>query len=252
MSESVGFCDQCGTPIPRSISQFCSSCGAELPAPQEQASAPPTKPGEPRLFPTPSGRTESLRQEEVDEVRPEELNTDDDEVSLEESKTDDDEEAGFLDNPINFIGGSIMVVGWFILPVIVLYQHNDSWLWLGGYGWSLAIALGPVYAVYEVIAWGAWLPISVLGAGVGTFAIGESLIGKNPQTNRIFLGVLLCLTIYFLPFGIGLIRNKRAKLALFFVNLIGGWTAIIWIIALIWALIPRTGDTTVPVINSRD
>ena len=70
--------------------------------------------------------------------------------------------------------------------------------------------------------------------------------------NRMFLGVLFCLTIYFLPFGVGLIRNKRAKLALFIVNLIAGWTAIIWIIALIWALIPRTGDTTVPVINSRD
>ena len=232
MAESVGFCDQCGTPIPRLSSQFCSSCGAELPAPQEQASAPP--------IPTPSGRTESLRQEEVDEARPEELNT------------DDDEEAGFLDNPINFIGGCITAVGWFVLPVVVLYQHNDSWLWLWGYGWGLAIALGPVYAVYEVIAWGEWIPISVLGAGVGTFAIGESLIGKNPQTNRIFLGVLLCLTIYFLPFGIGLIRNKRAKLALFIVNLIAGWTAIIWIIALIWALMPRTGDTTVPVINSRD
>ena len=232
MSESVGFCDQCGTPIPRSISQFCSSCGAELPALREQASASP--------IPTPSGRTESLRQEEVDEVSPE------------ESKTDDDEEAGFLDNPINFIGGCIMAVGWFVLPVVVLYQHTDSWVWVGGYGFGFAIAFGPVYAVYEVIAWGAWLPISVLGAGVGTFAIGESLIGKSPQRNRILLGVLCCLTIYFLPFGIGLIRNKRAKLALFFVNLIGGWTAIIWIIALIWALIPRTGDTTVPVINSRD
>ena len=232
MAESVGFCDQCGTPIPRSSSQFCSSCGAELPAPQEQASAPP--------IPTPSGRTESLRQEEVDEVRPEELNT------------DDDEEAGFLDNPINFIGGCIMAVGWFVLPVIVLYQHRDSWVWAWGYGFGFAIAFGPVYAVYEVIAWGEWIPISVLGAGLVTFAIGESLIGKNPQTNRILLGVLFCLTIYFLPFGIGLIRNKRAKLALFFVNLIGGWTAIIWIIALIWALIPRTGDTTVPVINSRD
>ena len=120
-----------------------------------------------------------------------------------------------------------------------------------GYGWFFAIVLGPVYAVYEVIAWREWLPISVLGAGVVISTIGNG-IGKNPQFNRILLGVLCCLTIYFLPFGIGLIRNKRAKLALFFVNLIGGWTAIIWIIALIWALIPRTGDTTVPVINSRD
>ncbi len=65
MAEPVGFCDQCGTLIPRSNSRFCSSCGAELPAPREQASASP--------IPTPSGRTESLRQEEVDEVRPEEL-----------------------------------------------------------------------------------------------------------------------------------------------------------------------------------
>ena len=36
--------------------------------------------------------------------------------------------------------------------------------------------------------------------------------------NRMFLGVLFCLTIYFLPFGVGLIRNKRAKLTLFVLN----------------------------------
>ena len=237
MAESVGFCDQCGTPIPRLSSQFCSSCGAELPAPQEQASAPP--------IPTPSGRTESLRlkmfpNEEIDEVSPE------------ESKTDDDEERGPRDNPLQSIGLFTISVGWFILPAIVLFQHKDSWLWLRGYGWILAIALGLVYAVYEVIAWGEWVPISVFGAGLGTAWIGDSLVGKNLQSYRILLGVLFCLTIYFLPFGIGLIRNRRAKLALFFLNLLGGWTGICWIVALIWALMPRTGDTTVPVINSRD
>ena len=36
--------------------------------------------------------------------------------------------------------------------------------------------------------------------------------------NRMFLGVLFCLAIYFLPFGVGLIRNKRAKLTLFVFN----------------------------------
>ena len=55
MAESVGFCDRCGTRIPRSNSQFCSSCGAKLPTPPEQASA--------SLTPTPANQTESLRQE---------------------------------------------------------------------------------------------------------------------------------------------------------------------------------------------
>jgi hypothetical protein len=59
---------------------------------------------------------------------------------------------------------------------------------------------------------------------------------------RQVFGVLFCLSIYFIPFGVGLLRDRRAKLALFFVNLIGGWTAIIWVIALIWALIPRSGS----------
>ena len=58
---------------------------------------------------------------------------------------------------------------------------------------------------------------------------------------RILLGILFCLTLYFLPFGIALIRNKKAKLAIFALNLLGGWTVILWIIALIWACIPR-GD----------
>ena len=104
---------------------------------------------------------------------------------------------------------------------------------------------------YEGFAWGSWGPVGVVVPGYAIYLAGTA-IGPRPTLWRMSLAVLFILSIYFLPFGVGLLRNKRAKLALFLVNLIAGWTAIIWIIALIWALIPRTGDTTVPVINSRD
>ena len=116
---------------------------------------------------------------------------------------------------------------------------------------ALAIFTAPVFMFYEGIAWGVWTPVSIMVPGYFVWILGQAF-GRRPTFNRMFLGVLFCLSIYFIPFGVGLLRNKRAKLALFIVNLIAGWTAIIWIIALIWALIPRTGDTTVPVINSRD
>ena len=163
-----------------------------------------------------------------------------DEVGPEELNAEDDAEGDLLDNPINTLGTGIALVGW-IWAVVALFQNSDSWLWLWGYGWSLAIAAGPIYAVYAAFAWGEWMPIIFLGAGVVTFSIGDRLLGKSPQSFRMLIGILLCLTIYFLPFGIALIRNKKAKLAILALNLFGGWTGILWIVALVWALIPR-GD----------
>ena len=58
-------------------------------------------------------------------------------------------------------------------------------------------------------------------------------------TIRGILGGLFCLTLYFIPFGIALFRNKHNKLAIFALNLLLGWTFIGWVVALIWATTTR-------------
>jgi len=42
--------------------------------------------------------------------------------------------------------------------------------------------------------------------------------------------------LYFLPSIFALARSKRDALSIFVVNLLFGWTAIGWVIALVWAL----------------
>jgi len=42
--------------------------------------------------------------------------------------------------------------------------------------------------------------------------------------------------LYFLPSIIALARSKRDTTAIFVLNLLLGWTAIGWVIALVWAL----------------
>ena len=60
-------------------------------------------------------------------------------------------------------------------------------------------------------------------------------------TVRTIIGILLCVTIYFLPFGVALLRNKRNKVSIFLMNLLLGWTFIGWVIALVWGISSR-GD----------
>lgn len=50
----------------------------------------------------------------------------------------------------------------------------------------------------------------------------------------VLISVLIGLFVYFLPAGVG--RNKKNANAIFWVNLLFGWSAIGWIVALIWAL----------------
>jgi len=45
-----------------------------------------------------------------------------------------------------------------------------------------------------------------------------------------------CFLLYFLPSILAVARNKRDTTAIFFLNLLLGWTAIGWVIALVWAL----------------
>lgn len=159
----------------------------------------------------------------------------------EEKEEDKKAQSKMWDNPIIFIGLPLFVVGW-VWAVVICFGHSTDWF-------IRFISIGTAPAL--MLFWGEWAPLLVVVPGSVLWMVGV-VLGRRPTFWRMSLAVLFILSIYFLPLGVGLLRNKRAKLALFIVNLIAGWTAIIWIIALIWALIPRTGDTTVPVINSRD
>ena len=53
---------------------------------------------------------------------------------------------------------------------------------------------------------------------------------------RIIIGILLCITIYMLPAGIGIIRARSNAGAIFVLDLFLGWTLIGWVIALVWAV----------------
>ena len=59
------------------------------------------------------------------------------------------------------------------------------------------------------------------------------------MTLRLIAGILCCVTLYLIPFGVALFRNKHNKLAIFALNLLLGWTFIGWVVALIWALTKR-------------
>jgi len=52
------------------------------------------------------------------------------------------------------------------------------------------------------------------------------------------------LVLYFLPSIIALARSKRNLLAIFLLNFFLGWTAIGWVVALVWAV---TADAPLPV-----
>ena len=58
---------------------------------------------------------------------------------------------------------------------------------------------------------------------------------------RSLVGLLLCCTIYFLPFGLAMLRNKRNKASIFALNVLLGWTFVGWAIAFVWGISAR-GD----------
>jgi hypothetical protein len=57
-------------------------------------------------------------------------------------------------------------------------------------------------------------------------------------TNMLFFLTLLVLA-YFLPTGLALLRAHPQGLAIFVLNLFGGWMALGWIVALVWACTTR-------------
>ena len=60
------------------------------------------------------------------------------------------------------------------------------------------------------------------------------------QMNNLgLLGMILAILIfgvYFLPTLIAFLRRHKNKLAIFFLNILLGWTGIGWAIALVWSV----------------
>jgi Superinfection immunity protein len=65
---------------------------------------------------------------------------------------------------------------------------------------------------------------------------GAALAGTNDGNGVFsFLVLGLMLAFYFLPAIVALIREHHQMLAIFLLNLLLGWTALFWILALVWA-----------------
>lgn len=58
--------------------------------------------------------------------------------------------------------------------------------------------------------------------------------------NEIFIIIFIFLPIYFLPSIIARNKRNRNTAGIFFLNLILGWTAIVWVICFIWAFIDKS------------
>ena len=60
-------------------------------------------------------------------------------------------------------------------------------------------------------------------------------MNDSADVFRIVVAILLILSIYFLPTGVAVARNRSNALAIFLVNFFFGIFLIGWLIALIWA-----------------
>ena len=58
------------------------------------------------------------------------------------------------------------------------------------------------------------------------------------STVRLILGIICLCTLYFIPYGIALLRNRENKVMIFVLNFLG-FTAILWIIAFFMSLKAR-------------
>ena len=50
------------------------------------------------------------------------------------------------------------------------------------------------------------------------------------------LVITLIFALYFLPTFIGLLRQRKNKLAIFLLNLLLGWTVLGWVVSLVWSV----------------
>jgi len=120
-----------------------------------------------------------------------------------------------------------------------------------------------VFRKDNVVAW-FWLQQDIIGDIQSYARIVERKIGITPQSTSpsiapkvpaqvlppsppepvspayiwaiILIGMFIGIPLYFLPSIISLVRHKRNTLAIFLLNLLTGWTAIGWIISLVWSV----------------
>ena len=50
---------------------------------------------------------------------------------------------------------------------------------------------------------------------------------------------LFCLLLYFVPAVIAFSRRHEYRWPIFAINLFGGWSLIGWVVALVWAVMPK-------------
>ena len=67
-------------------------------------------------------------------------------------------------------------------------------------------------------------------------------------TGAVLSVLAIGLSFYFLPFIIALIRGHHQRLAIFFLNLLLGWTFIGWVASLIWACTKTGMPTIAPIV----
>lgn len=75
-------------------------------------------------------------------------------------------------------------------------------------------------------------------------AIGVVLLVNGNPSSAAGIGVLastlLGLAAYFVPTFVAVKREHRQRLAIIVLNLVGGWTVVGWIVALVWACTEST------------
>ena len=62
---------------------------------------------------------------------------------------------------------------------------------------------------------------------------------KDPQTIfAVCFALVIVLCIYFIPAIVAAFRRHKFLWPIFALNLIGGWTGICWVLALVWSVWP--------------
>lgn len=58
----------------------------------------------------------------------------------------------------------------------------------------------------------------------------------GPWEIALMLSILPSLAVYFIPTIVAIVRHARNVLSIVLLNILGGWTFVGWIIALIWSI----------------
>jgi hypothetical protein len=63
------------------------------------------------------------------------------------------------------------------------------------------------------------------------------------------LGVL-CLAAYFIPSIVAFSRGHVYRWIIFFLNVFAGWTGVLWVVAIVWAIWPQEKSLADPVLGN--